>query len=174
MNPKNSLVTVGFVVGWLIFVISGVRLVDTGLNFWRAQEESLGQAQEQFRRLSGWLSVEKKVAERRDQVLGPFAHSAETDLGWIGFQGFQELAKQQGVAVVELRPSRTPGYNRQPSRVQLDAKVEGQVQQLGEFLQKLPEIIPGVHLEDVQVMPQEGGRVQGLFRIRLQEVGRSR
>ncbi len=167
LSKKNSVVVAGIALGWVLLVISGVRVLQWVSDAWRRQCEELVQAQEQLRRMHGWLAMEGEVASRHDQVLGPLAHLAGSDLSWMNLQEFQRVAQEQGLSLAEIKPLEIPGPKGQPSRWQLDAKVEGRLEQISVLLQKLPEFMPGVRLENLQLMPQDDGRVQGLLRLSL-------
>ena len=171
MKSNRSLTMIGIVVGWGFFVIVGVHLVEWGLQLWQRQAQGLSQAQQQLSRLQGWISVEKEVEARRNDVLGPFAHVAGTDLSWVSLQGLQQMATAQGLVVTELRPSQSLAQGGQPRSLRLDAKLEGAVSQIGGLLQHLPEIMPGVRLDNVQLVPQQKeGRIQLLVQLTLPEL----
>lgn len=166
MTRRSAFVTAGIIVGWAMLVILGVRLGDAGCTLWRQQREELSQAQDRLARLEGWLNMEDQVTARWKELLGPFATSPESDRDWMTLQGLQQVAKAQGLSVTELRPSQVRGDKQMPF-LRLDVKVEGEREALGSFFQQLPDKIPGVHLEQLQLMPKEGSRVQCLFRLSL-------
>ncbi len=171
-NHKGSLFKWIIALGWGLLVIGGVSLVGKAFEWWQRQQEILVQSEEQLRRMKGWLAVEEEVRSRRDQVLGPFAHLSKNEVGWVGLQAFQQAAEQQGISVAELKPVETPIQRERGGEFRLDAKIQGRLDQISQFLQKLPDFIPGVHLEDLQLMPSEGDQIQGLLRLRMGGQGR--
>ena len=173
MTPQRiSMKTVGLLLGWGLFVLISVRLFDVGFSLLAQQEKDLVQMQEQLRRLRGWLAVEGKLIQRREELVGSSTpEQGKRDRSWRSVENLQKLSQDNGVSIVELRPSWIPGQNGQARRLRLDLQVEGQVDRIGKLLQNLPQVIPGIHLESLQMIPRESGGVQGLFRIDLSEGG---
>ncbi len=165
---------VGIAVVWLLTVILLVHMGEQGFGFWRRQNEELDNVRQRFARLRGWLEVQDKVTVRHQEALGPLAIASETNLSWVTMQGLQQAAQGQGLSVRELRPSQLPGQGHKPPMLRLDVKVEGRLEQMGAFLQQIPDKIPGVHLENLQFLPQEGGQAQGLIRLTVPDLERSR
>ncbi len=165
MKPNRSLTNLGIALGWGLFVIVGVRLVDSGFGFWKKQRETLSQAQEQVKRLQGWLDVEKPLRERQGEVCGSLGRVSGTDLSWAAVQGLQKVAQEQGVSVTQLQPSRTSGQG--PEVLHLDTRIEGRLEQVSGLVQRLPEFLPGIRLDSVQFVPQGGNRIQALLRLSL-------
>ena len=172
MSPNRSWATLGIAIGWGLFVIVGVRVGESGFGLWKHKREALDQAQEQRGRLQGWLDVEKQLKERQEEVWGPFSRVARTDLSRAAFQGLQQVAQEQGVNVIALRPSHLPGQGRQPGILHLDAKIEGQMEQVSGLIRRLPESMPGVRLESLQLVPQGESHIQVFFRLSLPELER--
>lgn len=170
---RRFLVTSGIVAGWGILVIAGVRGIDGAVNLWHSQNEELHQAQDQLMRLKGWLEVERTISKRLDEVLGPFARLSPSDYSWAAVSGLQHAAQEEGMTIRELRPSELPRQGRQPAVVRLDAKLEGELQKVANLLRRFPDLMPGVQLENVQLVPQEGSRIQVLLRLMLLAVERS-
>gem|GEM_PF-5762830 len=169
---KRPLATLGIAAGWLLFVILGVRLVEVGFGFFEKQQEALAQTQEHLMRLKGWLLVEAQVTKRREEVLGPFARVPGGDWSWVTLQGLEQVAKEQSLTVTDLRPSELAGRGLTPTLLRLDAKLEGELAQISGMLRRLPEVMPGVKIESLQLMPQEGNRIQALVRLSLPELAR--
>lgn len=167
MSVKRSFTTWSIAGAWALFVIAAVTLGDLGWGLWRRQNEGLRNAQERLSRLKGWLTVEEQVEERRNQLLGPFARAGNSDFSWLGLEAVQKAAQVRGLSVTELRPIQVPGRGGQPPTLRLDAKVEGRLDEMSSFLEQLPETLPGVRMEMLQIVPQEGDQVQGLLRLAL-------
>ncbi|MBI3615872.1 MAG: hypothetical protein HY211_05075 [Candidatus Omnitrophica bacterium] len=165
---KRPFTTWLILLGWGVAVIAGVRLVERGLEFRRNQLETLSQAQEQLRRLQGWVAVESEVEARRNEMMGPFLKSGGTDFSWVALQGLQRAAKEEGISLTELRPAWNPGQEHRPAVLRIDAKMEGLIGPVTGLLRRLPEEMPAVQLENFQLMSQGGDRVQALLRIRLE------
>lgn len=162
---------VGIVAGWAVCVIVGVRLVDGGVILWRHQTEELTHVKEKLSRLQGWLLVEKEIAARREEIFGPLAHQTGDDIGWVCLRELQRVAREHGLTVVELRPSQVPAERGRPSFFRLHAKLEGEIKQMNNLLMKIPDAIPGVHLENVQFSPeQKDNQFQMLLQLALPEV----
>lgn len=167
MKPSKSppLAIVGIVVGWSLFVMLGFQLIDKGIGLWQRHSEALDYARATLSRLQGWLTVNDEVATRHDFVLGPFAHKSNSDVAWVGFQGFQQAAQAQGLSVTEVRPSELTARPGSPPIFRLDAKVVGRVEQVSSLLTQLPDLIPGVRLMQLSISPHEGAQVQTLLRL---------
>ncbi|MBI3333014.1 MAG: hypothetical protein HYZ93_02860 [Candidatus Omnitrophica bacterium] len=170
---NRSLSRVGMALGWMLLVILTVRFADGAAALWRRQQEALTEAQERLMRLKGWIAVEPEVTRRRDEVFGPFSHLARSDYSWAALQSLEQAAKEKEMMVTELRPSWILGKGGQPAGLRLDAKMEGGLSQLSRLLLRLPEVMPGLQLENLQIMPQGGNRIQALLRIRLAGPGSS-
>ena len=50
----RPLATVGIVVGWTLFVMLGVQLIEKGVGLWQRQAQALGHARAPLSRLQGW------------------------------------------------------------------------------------------------------------------------
>jgi hypothetical protein len=161
---RSPLLAVGMVVLWFGLVVGGVRLAEGGIRFWREQDGQLRLAKGKLSRLNGWIEVGEKVNSRRNDLLGSF-HSDRIDLNWVALQGVQETAEKTGLSIEELKPLQALGRQSQSGRVRLDAKVAGDFKAIGRFLQRLPEVIPGVQLDSVRLTPAEGNRIQGVVRL---------
>lgn len=111
--------------------------------------------------------MEEEVAVQKNQVLGPFAQTQGGDLHWAALQAIEGAAQSQGLSVTELRPSQVPAQQGKPVMLRLDAKVEGGLDQVSGFLQHLPDALPGVRLDNLQLMPHRENQVQGLLRLYL-------
>lgn len=162
---RKPLVMAGIAFGWAILVMGGVRFTEGALRFSERQVGSLQEARERLRRLEGWRSVESEVAARRDEVLGSFARSTESNLSWLMLAGLEHTAKEEQLAVMEIRPSSILRGQGQGQTLQLDVKLEGELGQAGRFLKRLPQAIPGVSLHNLQLVPREGSRVQLILRL---------
>ncbi len=166
---------VGIALGWLVAVAAGARAADGLMEFERAQRQKLAQERNRFMRLQGWLEAQEEVAARRKETLGRFAQAEGKDAGWLLLQGLQEIAQAQGLSITDLRPSqpkggqaaRPAGRGRKAGGplYRVDARLEGGLEQVDRFLQELPQVLPGIRLENFQVVPQEGGRVQSVVRL---------
>jgi len=167
---KRPLTIWMMVIGWGLLVVAGVQGGQKGLELRKRQLEALTQAEETFSRLQGWVQVEKKVEARRNQLLGPLVQGPKADLSWVVLKGLQEVVKQEEMMVSELRPTWIPKQKDQPASLRLDAKIEGNLSQVSHLLRRLPEAMPGLRLESVQLMSQGEERIQTLLRIRLQEL----
>jgi len=166
MKSKISTLSLGIAVGWGLGVILLVRLGEGGYGFWQRQTAELLQAQGQLRRLQGWLEAEPMVKSRHQEVLGALSRAGQADLSWLCMQELQKEAQEKGLAVMEIRPTQIPRQAKRPPLLRLDVKLDGQLDQLSRFLQGLPEQIPGVRLESIQVIPRED-HIQGLLQLQL-------
>ena len=167
MKSQISVRMVLFAGIWLGAVIFLMRAGQEGFGFWQRQTEELSSAKQRFARLQGWLEVQEKVAARHQEVLGPLAAASDANLSWVTLQGLQQAAQGQGLSVRELRPSQLPGQGRKPPILRLDLRIEGRLEQMGLFLQQIPDKIPGARLENLQFLPQEKGQAQGLVRLSI-------
>ena len=166
-TKKGSLAAGGIMVAWLTVVVLSVQGIEAAADFWRSRCKALVQAEVQVRRMKGWVAVGDKVRARRDEALGPFAHLSESEISWAHFQGFQQAAAAIGLSVGEIKPVETPGKKGSGPILRLDAKVEGSLEQVSALLEKLPDVMPGVMLENLQIMPRGGTGIQCLIRLRL-------
>ena len=155
------------VVGWGILVIVGVRLADGIFDFRQNQMKTLLLAREQLSRLQGWVQVQEQVRARREEILGPIAKNAGANSTWAVLQGLEQAAKEEGMSVAELRPTWIPAQRHVPAVLRLDEKLEGLLEKVGGLLQRLPKVMPGVEMENLQLMPLGENRVQVLLRIHL-------
>lgn len=165
MNRRHPLVMTGLAAAWLVLVIGGVRLAGSGWEAWGRQSSALERSRELLRRYKGWVEVEPQVEAGRERVLGSFAGLKQRDLHWAALERFQETTRELGMTVAELRPTRLPARAGQPASFRLDAKVEGLPETVAALLRRLPDEIPGVGLEQLQVSPAEEGKLQVLIRI---------
>ncbi len=166
MKPGNLLRRVLFTLSWGLGVLLLVISAQSGFGLWRSLQGELALAQERLGRFQGWLAVEPKVVGRRDEALGSLARARELDFSWVALQNLQEAAKTQGLGLTELRPAHVTRRG-SPPILRLDAKVEGGLAQVTGFLQQLPQALPGVHLDNLQLLPEEGGQIQGILRLLL-------
>ena len=166
---NRSLRNFAVAAGWGLLVVGGLRLGESSFRFWERQQEMLQQAQERMRRLQGWIEARGKVEELRDKVLGPLAEQGGNDLSWVALQGLQQAAKEGGMVVTELRPSRISGERGGGTTVRLDAKLEAEAGRISLFIRRIPELMPGVQLESLQWVPLEKGKIQMLLRLGLAE-----
>lgn len=154
--------------GWLLAVVGLVRLGGGSIELWNRRTEELRTAQERLSRIHGWLSVEQEVEAREKGLLGPLALADKSGLIWSCLEGLQALAGEQGISLEELRPSESAGEGRRaPGSIRLDMRLEGGLEKMGQFLQRIPDKMPGVRLESMQFLPQEKGQVQGVLRLSL-------
>lgn len=167
MNPKLSFRMFLIAGGWLMMVVCLVRLGEAAAGLWNRQVEDLAAARERLSRLHGWLSVEQEVTARETEALGPLAGADRSELSWVSLEGLQTLAGAQGLSVKELRPSELAGEGKVPGAIRLDLRLEGRLEPMGQFLQQIPDKMPGVRLESLQFLPQEKGQIQALLRLRL-------
>lgn len=165
MKSTRALVRTGWAAAWLLLVIGGVRWVETGLTAWDRQSQALVRSRELLSRCGGWVAVEPEMTAARDRVMGPFVKVRERDLSWAALERFQQAGQELGMSVEELRPVRLPARSGEPSSFRLDAKVKGDSAAVSAFLRRLPDEIPGVRLEQLQVTPAEGGKLQLLVRL---------
>lgn len=156
---------IGIGLGWALLVVLGARGADLLLQAGRRQGEELAQKREHLARLEGWLEAEERVTARRKEVLGRFALSDGKEIGWAVLQGLQEAAQAQGLSITDLRPSQVKGQGKKKPVFRVDAKLEGEMAQVDKLLQELPHLLPGVRLEDFQLVPREGGKVQSVMRM---------
>ena len=156
----------GIAVGWFFLILLAFRLAEAGVEIWRRQNEELSQVEEKLKRLYGWLNAEEQVRSRREEIVGPFSKANPEDLGWMVLQGFQDTAKAKEVSVAELRPSPIAGQGKQSPGLRIDARIEGRLEQITRFLQRLPEAIPGIRLDSLQLSPlSESQQAQGAVRL---------
>ena len=153
--------------GWMLAVMGLARAGEGAVELWNRRTEELNTARERLSRLHGWLAVEQEVTAREGDLLGPLVLADRSDWFWTGLESLQGLAAAQGLSVKELRPSETPGEGGHPAAVQLDVRLEGRPEQMGPFLRWIPEKMPGVRLEGLQLLPQEKGRIQVLLRLSM-------
>ncbi len=165
MKRQPSWVWAVLAAGWLLLVIGGVRGVQIGLEAWGRQSLDLERSRELLRRYQGWAEAEPQIAAARDRVMGPFAQLKQKEAGWVALERFQKTTQELGIAVAELRPTRLPARAGQPALFRLDAKVKGTSGSLTALLRQLPDRIPGILLEQIQVTPAEEGRLQLLVRF---------
>lgn len=164
---KLSRTTIGIVLGWGILVVVAVQGLEAGVGIWKRRSEELDQAREQWSRLQGWLQAEDEISTERNKLLGAYAHRSEKEMGWAVLQDFQQMVQQQGLVVRELRPSQLLGLAHEPKRFRMDANLEGPIEQMNGFFQRLPDAIPGIRLESLQLVPQSNQRLQLLLRLDL-------
>ena len=167
LNLRSSHKTVLIAAGWLFTVICAVHLGDRAIGSWNLRMEDLERTRERLSRLHGWLAVEQDLAAREEEALGPLAHSSRSELNWSCLEGLQSLARTQGLSVKELRPSETESQGNRPAVVLWDIRLEGPLDPLGQFLQQIPDKMPGARLESLQLLPQEKGGVQALLRLSI-------
>lgn len=156
---------VGIALGWLAAVAAAVWAGQGLMEMGRAQQNELSQKQEHLTRLEGWLGAEDQVAARRKETLGKFAQMEGADAGWLLLQGLQETAQAQGLSITDLRPSQVKGQKKRKPVQRVDAKLEGSLEQVDRFLQELPKALPGIRVENFQLVPQDGGRVESAVRM---------
>ena len=150
---------------WALAVVAGARGVDLLVDLGRRQEGELAQKRERLTRLQGWLEVEERVTAQRKEVLGRFALAEGKDVEWVVLQGLQEVAQGQGLSITDLRPSQVKGQGKRKDFFRVDVKLEGDLAQVDRLLQGLPEVLPGVRLENFQLVPLEGGKAQSVLRV---------
>ncbi len=161
---RSPWLNVGIAVLWFGLVVGGVRLAEAGIQFWQQQDGQLQLAKGKLSRLHGWIEVGEQVNSKRGELLGAL-RSGSVDLNWVTLQGVQEVAEASGLSIDELKPLEALGRRNRSKRVRLDAKVVGPLNAIGQFLQRLPEAVPGVHLDSVRLTPAEEDRIQGVVRI---------
>jgi hypothetical protein len=178
MKPKEALRKLLLALGGSGLILIGIFLAQSGFGLWDRLQGELVLAQEQLGRFQGWLAAEPQVVSRREELLGPLARVGELDFSWVALQNLQEAAQAQGLIITELRPTQVRRRG-SPPLLRLDAKVEGRLTPLAGFLQQLPQILPGVELDNLQLHPEEarlapagspGGQeeqVQGILRLLL-------
>ena len=154
-------------IGWVLLVVGIASAAPWGFGLWQGQQEQWRQARERLSRLKGWLALEEEVAARKNELLGPLAQAQGNDLHWAALQAIEEAAQARGVSLTQLRPFQAPALAGKPVMLRLDAKVEGDLGQVSGFLQHLPDALPGVRLDNLQLMPQRESQVQGLLRLYL-------
>ena len=154
--------------GWFILVVTVVHLGQGGAALWESSQENLTQAREQLRRLHGWTEVEERLASRRRELLGGFGETNLSDWSWTVLQGIQEEARMTNLQITELRPIQPPASPSARPFLRFDVKLEGPINSLNDFLRGLPEKVPGIRLNQLQLVrsPQEQ-RIQMLLRLDL-------
>ena len=162
----------GILAAWGLLVILAVHGADGLFGLWRERNQQWNQAQEQLRRMKGWLDAEQALSACRDERLGPFARLSGPERVWMSLQGFQQVAQGAGVTVTELNPFEIPSGERRASTFRLDAKVMGTSEQMSRFLQRIPEAMPGVRMGSLQLIPREDGQIRGLLRLDLFKEGK--
>ena len=155
----------GIGLGWALLVVVGARGADLLLQASRRQGEELAQKRERLARLEGWLEAEDRVAARRKEVMGRLALSEGKEIGWAALQGLQEAAQAQGLSITDLRPSQVKGQGKKKLIFRVDVKLEGDLAQVDKLLQELPQALPGVRLENFQLVPQESDKAQTVMRL---------
>ncbi len=158
-------VRLGIGLAWVLVVAAGTRGVDLLMDFGRRQEKELAQKRDRLTRLEGWLEVEGKVVARWKETLGRFAPAEGKEVGWVILQGLQEAAQGQGLAITDLRPIQVKGQGKREAFFRVDAKLEGDLAQVDRLLQELPQALPGVRLENFQLVPLGGGKAQSVVRV---------
>ena len=166
MKPRSFIRNLLFAAGWALGVLLLVVSVQFGFGWWSSLQGELGLARERLGRFQGWLAVEPQVVSRREELLGSLGGVGELDFSWIALQNLQEVAKAQGLVVTELRPAQVGSRGSLPI-LRLDAKIEGGLAQMSRFLHELPQVLPGIHLDNLQLLPEEGEKVQGILRLLL-------
>lgn len=156
----SSLLKWGLAAGWLLLVVGAGVLGQEGIQAWERMEGEAARKEAQLRRLKGWLDLEEETEARLKELLGPLAGSTAAGLSWAVPQLFQRAAQQEGLAVVEMKPSPGPAGS-----FRMDAKVTGRLEQIGSLLARLPDAVAGVRLESLQMTPQGSGRIQLLLRF---------
>ncbi len=157
------------VMGCFLLAVGSIHLIDVGISFWIRQKAEWEQARQQLRRLHGWVALREEISAQRAQLFGSAAQGPGMDPSWSVLQGFQSLAKDHGVEIRELRPAQRPATPTSGPR--LEAKVEGSPEQVVGLIRKLPEAIPGIRLETLQLVPLQENRAQAMLRIRVETQG---
>lgn len=156
----------GVGLAWALLVVAGARGAESVIELSRRQQEELAQKRERMSRLLGWLEAEERVAARQKELLGRFLLAEGEEAGWVVLQGLQEQALAQGLSITELRPSQVKGQGKKRKPLfRVDAKLEGELAQVDRLLQELPQALPGIRLENLQLVPREGGKVQSVLRV---------
>lgn len=155
----------GVGLAWALLVVAGARGAETVIELSQRQQAELAQKRERMSRLLGWLEAEERVAARQKEVLGRFLLADGMEAGWVVLQGLQEQALAQGLSITELRPSQVKGQGKRKPLFRVDAKLEGELAQVDRLLQELPQALPGIRLENLQLVPREGGKVQSVLRV---------
>ncbi len=166
MKLERSAQKAFLMVGCFLLGIAGVAVGERTLRAWGKSVEELDGTRERLRRFHGWLAVDEEVSALRDRVWGSFGRLSGEELGWEGLVKFQAAAGEAGLEVREFRPARAAAAAGKAAPFLLDAKVAGKLDQLSNLLRALPEAIPGVELEGLQLSPLEGGQVLGVLRLR--------
>ena len=111
------------------------------------------------------LDINKNPALQRN-TLKEFAQLSGSEASWRNLHGFQQAAQQEGLSVTELKPTELI-EPKGSSSYRLDAKVEGQLQQISALLERLPDVMMGVRIQNLQLIPQSEGQIQAHLRLRL-------
>lgn len=160
-------IRLGLALIWLIGVIVVVRSAQAAFGVWNRRQEGLLESQERLARLVGWLEVKEEVLAKEQEILAASSSADPASLGLVGLAEIQRLASSLGLSITDLRPSEVPAQKGKNPFVRLDLKVEGPLDQVGPFLQQLPERLPGVGLETLQLTSQPDGQAQALLRLNL-------
>ena len=133
------------------------------------KSRELAETRERVLHLRQWLKVKEQVALHQREALGPLVSSPDLeDAQWLWLSGLQEAARVHGLSVQELRPAEIQSGPKREGTLRLDVKVEGNLGQVGGFLTQLPDRVPGVCLEKLQIIPQGDGRGQCILRLNFQ------
>ncbi len=158
-------------MGTTALATAGVFALSVGIlgaaKVWHEKNQELAGAQERLGHLQRWLKVKEEVTLRQQEALGPWVSSSSDirDAQWVCLSGLQEAAQASGLSVQELRPSEIQAGSKKKKVLRLDVKVEGDLDRMGGFLRQLPDRIPGIRLEHLQMIPQSGGRGQCILRL---------
>ncbi len=137
-------------IGVGIFCAAGCGILILNIGFLRGSQKEYRHLSVQLGQAKGW---------NESAALLETSGSGWNDPVHL-LQSFEQIVSQSGVRVIHLEPRREKGISA------LESSVEGTPSQIAVFLQKIPDLLAGVHLERVRIQSTESGvRCMTLFTL---------
>ena len=165
MKGTARLARIGLLALGVAAVAGIVRLGDGAVRLWGKEQEILHLNRDRLSRLQGWVQSEEAITVRGKELFGPFGEVPVQEWDWMGLVKFQEIAQGMQLSVTELRPLPVQTRKGENPRFRVDAKVQGGADKIGTFIPELAARLPGARLVQLQVVPLQGGQVQGILRL---------
>ena len=123
-----------------------------------------------------WISAARIAQSARSshpqptqQALSYFSIVQGSDESLATMEGVQETAQSTDVSISGIQPSSLPGARMETRLIQWDMQLEGSSRHLSDFFRKLPERLPGIHMEQMKVSQRPNERVQCLLRLSVED-----
>ncbi len=130
----------------------------------------LSRAERQLGILRGWMNAEQEISAAHRRIFSQFPMAEGSDKSWAAMEGFQETAQAAGISLSEISPGSSTGeMGREPQLLRWEMKLAGDSQHLTDFFKKLPDRIPGIRMEQLQLGSPSAGQVQCLLRVSLED-----